>query len=345
MPKKKPAANLTEPPIPDYIKDANLGDLIVTSGQTVNLNGGVIYKYDNIDIQSGGTLNITGTSTVMTQLAAKISFNISGTINARSLLNNGYSRSGNFISGIPYSYSVSQRAGGRGGQGHSEADGAKAPGGGPGSSGYGGGGGGGASGGTGGTNNAPGSGTVVASGGAGNSTLGAGQVGQTGFGSSGSGGGPGGGSGGGAGATSAGGSFKGSPFPPSYTGGGGGGGGYKGRHGKLLYLMCSFEITGNGFVNCSGSGGFNGANGAGGQGESAGAGGGGGGAGGSGGHLYVQAPGFQPSRSVGGGGGGARGNHGPTRGTSGGEVGYQALNGQTGNSGTYILETDTFRTS
>ena len=140
------------------------GDLIILNGQTVTFTAPITKTYTSIDIQSGGTLNITGDGN-LAQILCSGSFNIDGNIICRATERNGYSYSGTTISGLPYSHTVTQRIGGTGGNGGNSAVPSTRGIGGSGTNGYGGGGGGGgvtlneitvAKGGNGGSNNSSG---------------------------------------------------------------------------------------------------------------------------------------------------------------------------------------------
>jgi hypothetical protein len=252
------------------------GDLVVQSGQTVDIVGGSVLRYRNVNIKSGGTLRITGNTASWTEIGVTGDFTCDGTLVCRA----GYpgqsthgtvgptSKTSVFGLGL-LSYSIVQRAGGNGGSG--EANSAS---GGSGSLGIGGGGGGGNSnGGNGGSNGANGQNGTYSGGtggglGAGNST--GAYTGASG-----------GSGGGGGGRTTFSSGFGGTSYR---YGGGGGGGGYKGHHGKGLTLVIDGKIGGSGNILCSGIPGFNGGNG---FTTTYGGGGGGGGAGGSGGFLVV----------------------------------------------------------
>jgi len=293
------------------------GDLTILNGQTVQLNNGDIKDYNNVDIQTGGVLEILDASNNgdLTEIYVVGTFNMDGEIRSRATEKPTFNKSGNTTNGKAYNLTITQANGGSGGNGGGFNSGRQGFGGG-GTNGYGGGGGGGyATGmpstfGNGGSNNGGGAsgwdGNPYAgaggSGGAGNSTQGTGSGGATGSNSSstvvnGANGGSGGGSGGGGGASY----YDGSSTDRAKAGGGGGGGN-KGQHGGLVYLFSQSTITGTGIVNLSGSNGFNG--GGGGSGYRAGGtsygggGGGGGGAGGSGGHLLITVPSYAFSIDV-----------------------------------------------
>lgn len=108
-----------------------LGDLVITSGQTVNLQTGNIYDYNSITIDSGGTLSINGSGWVRIGVKDKLVNN--GTIIAR---NNGEVPSGQTystqeldLSGSPtgstLTFTNPTRLGGNGGgyQGYSYGEG------------------------------------------------------------------------------------------------------------------------------------------------------------------------------------------------------------------------------
>jgi hypothetical protein len=289
-----------------------LGDLTITSGQTVNITNGSIVDYNNLTIQAGGTLNIVGAASGnITVIGVKNNLVINGTIKA----NDGTFGTSTFSLVTPnnesVSYTSTQRSAGAGAPGTYPAG----NGGGAGTLGYGGGGGGGGDsdqsrgwGGHGGVNNGPG--TYAPNNlepGAGNVSLGNGYTGtQDGR--------PvylgkhGGGSGGGGG--------------KSGSAGGGGGGAFKGKHGLGLYIYVLGSISGSGQVQMNGLNGFNG--GAGNLNGSKG-GGGGGGAGGNGGSLWVRSPApFTVPYTISAGTGGV-----------GGAAPQAGGNGQSGNVGTF----------
>jgi hypothetical protein len=278
------------------------GDLVINNGETVNIPAGSIRDYNNVTINAGGTLAITGNSMAITQIGVRFNLVVNGIIRNEGYYGLDSSYSVVTPSGETIAYSITQSASGRGGNGN--APGAAA--GGDGVGGYGGGGGGaggpgrGGYGGTGGSNNSPGYNSPAGGSryGLGNYTLGNGLDGQAVF------GGHGGGSGGGG----------------SNYGGAGGGGGYKGTHGRGLYLYVTGTISGTGQISCAGGNGYNG--GLGGpyaNGHGAG-GGGGGGAGGSGGTLWVRKPAASPFTvpvTVAGGTGGVGGSSSSQSGTNG----------------------------
>ena len=301
------------------------GDLIILNGETVNITAGEIKDYSSVDIQAGGTLNISGGGEI-TQIYCAGNCNIDGQIIGRRV-SNTYSHSITTVTGEPLSYTVTQNNGGSGGNGGTPPN--PTPGGmnfgGAGTNGYGGGGAGGmfaphfanmaGAGGSGGGNSGQPPGLPAPLRGLGNITNAAGNNG----GNAGPGrgkGGDGGGSGGGGGGIG----FVRSPPFVSAGGGGGGGGGMKGQHGKALYLYVTGLFTGSGQILLNGTNGFNGGSGGGytppiGSNPSNGTtgGGGGGGAGGSGGRLWIKesvAGNFASTGitvSVGGGAGGSGG--------------------------------------
>jgi hypothetical protein len=322
------------------------GDLIILNGQTVTLTAPTNKAYTSIDIQSGGTLNITGNGNIA-EIYCSGTFNVDGTILCRATERNGYSYAGTTSSGFNYGYTATQRNGGTGGKGSQIPGGL----GGAGTNGYGGGGGGGSegvmAGGAGGSNNGSGAAGAWRHGsygsnvtGTGNpyaGTGGAGNVTNSNGGTGGSGnsgtalqdGGSGGGSGGG------GGSHNYIPGNPSdkitinitFQGGGGGGGGHKGLHGGILFLYSVLPMTGSGSVIASGSNGFNGGAGNEGNAANSAGGGGGGGAGGTGGNIIIQAPSYSFSTSVSGGSGGGGGGVLGAYGGAGGAAGLSGNNG------------------
>jgi len=338
-----PIANLNKKPsggpvIPPFVTGAD-GALTILNGQTVNLTAGVIKQYTSVDIQAGGTLNINGSS--MTQILVRDSFTVNGTIRQNGIESGTFSSSGTTVSGQPYSFTVTQMAGGAGGVGGNPAFGSGGAGGAQ-SNGYGGGGGGGAAysgdlkgsvtanGGAGGTANGngtagqcsvSGTGTSCAqgAGGTGNVTNGAGSNASNQNGASG------GGSGGGGGASA---HFGGDA---QAVGGGGGGGGHKGGHGGILFIYSVPTITGTGTFDLSGQNGFAGGNGRSYVADTAGGGGGGGaGAGGSGGHVIIEVPSYTVTTNVAGGAGAAGGLKGANYTSSSGANGSPSQAGLSG---------------
>ena len=323
------------------------GDLVILSGQTVDIPAGSFKQYTSVNIASGGTLRITGNTGAWTEIECLKNFICNGTIIARAGYSGQTTHNGGTFTRVSsmglgtLSYTIAQAVGGAGGKGgtysssHSSmiggAGGAQA-------NGIGGGGGGSASvtketghapagaGGAGGSNGGGYSGRF----GLGNSTLGAGGNGGTANVSGvnyGSGkGGAGGGGGGGAGAGDS-----------LVALAAGGGGGYKGRHGKGLAIKVWGVISGTGTINASGENGY--AGGAGGAGirwgsypyGCTGGGGGGGGAGGSGGKVVLRyKAGTPPTISVARGTGGAGGAGGTDTQTYHGVAGGSGSNGYNG---------------
>lgn len=93
------------------------GALVILNGQTVNLAAGSIKQYTSVDVQLGGTLNITGNQpATITQLYSQGAFIVNGQIVARDVSTNGYNISGNTLFGYPYSINSVQRLGGNGGR-------------------------------------------------------------------------------------------------------------------------------------------------------------------------------------------------------------------------------------
>lgn len=275
------------------------GALVITSGQTIDLAEGSVRQYSSINIASGGTLRITGTTGAWTEIGCQGDCIINGQIIARAGYDGQATHSGGTFTKTSafglgsLSYTIGQIAGGAGGKGNFDiAGGAQ-------SLGRGGGGGGG-NGGTGGTNGAAGTNSNWAFGGAGGG-LGNGSAGQNAVSSTPGAGGAGASGGGGGGLFS----FKGTAYY-----GGGGGGGYKGHHGKGLVLYVEGTLSGTGSIVVSGRAGFAGGNGGGSNPTSeVGGGGGGGGAGGSGGSIVLRYRSgvTLPALSVVGGAGGAGG--------------------------------------
>lgn len=350
------ASDLTAP----FPKGAD-GDLTIENGEIVTIEAGSIKDYNNIDIKTGGVLNITDPSNTgnLTEIYAAGTFNIDGQIISRDGDHGTISRSGNTAIGKSYSYTISQRSGGNAGRGGRTSNTLSLGGSGS-SNGYGGGGGGGitttsssstVNGGNGGTNNGSGSsgssnGSSVSAGSGGSGNQGSnGANGNSGSKSGstvkGGNGGNGGGSGGGGGAASR---WVDAFFGAiELAGGGGGGGGDKGIHGGSLYLFCASVITGSGTINLSGRNGYRGGNGGNNYGSGnaylvvhkrGGGGGGGGGAGGSGGHLRYTSPGLEPTVDVSGGSGGSGGSRGSDGGSGGNPLASEnGSSGQSGNSG------------
>jgi hypothetical protein len=296
-----------------YTRGGN-GDLIITSGQTVYLNGGQIYSYNSIRIDAGGVLSIFGQSGngSVTEIAVRNSFTLNGAIVCRyhNRTIGDVSFSGNYTLLPTESFSLytTQALGGGGGGGgryqmsFSMPAAGSGPAGGSGTGGWGGGGGGGNTwdyvGGYGGSGGSTGqSGQVggqytnpgIYPGVGGNAGVGgtewyrtAGQAATGRIGSYGAGI-------GGDGANGGGGGGWGSDQNDGGSGAGGGGGN-KGNHGGLLMLLLEGTISGNGVIYVNGDTGYNG--GAGQDGNNTriytcSGGGGGGGAGGSGGKVCV----------------------------------------------------------
>lgn len=299
------------------------GDLVITSGQTVDLAEGSVKQYSSINIASGGTLRITGTTGAWTEIGCSGDCVINGQIIARAGYDGQVTHSGGTFTKTSafglgsLSYTITQANGGAGGVGDFSISGGAQ------SLGRGGGGGGG-NGGVGGTNG--GAGGVGYSGAAG------GAGGGLGNGSTGGNASVGGASGvGGAGASGGGGGGRFDFKSATSVYGGGGGGGYKGHHGKGLVLYVEGILSGTGSVAASGRAGFSGGNSGTGQGTGGAfvsSGGGGGGAGGSGGSVVIRYrnSGTLPALTVIGGTGGARG-------TSGSST-YFGVNGSAGSNGT-----------
>ena len=248
----------------------SMGDLIISNGETVNLDGGAIYDYNNVEIDSGCKLVFTGNTVNFTILGIKGNFSCG----AGAIIECKNSSAIGTCSittpdGVSLSKTITQSNGGNGGAGGGDYHGN----GGLQNNGVGGGGGGGGD-------------TSGKNGGAGGSA----GVGGTGGGGGGAGGvvsetvtnggyqnGGNGGSGGGGGAV----------VDSDSDGFGGGGGGNKGTHGKNIYIRCNGYFDGTNLtIDVSGSNGQNGGNGGGVSSGPAG-GGGGGGAGGSGGNVII----------------------------------------------------------
>lgn len=323
------------------------GALVVLNGQTVDIPEGSVKQYSNIQIDSGGVLRITGNTGAWTEIGCAGDCIVNGQIIARAGYPGQATHSGGTFTKTSafglgsLSYSITQRAGGNGGNssnnftpGGLQSDG-RGGGGGGGKNEYnfitgeryGGAGGAGGSNGSQGelspipVNNSGGIGGGLQHGQSNKSTstyqgVAAWTVGGD-------------GSGGGGGGSAVGGEYKGS-FIVS-LGNGGGGGGYKGHHGKGLVLYIEGNLSGSGIILCSGANGFNGGSVISVHPNSSGSG-GGGGAGGSGGHLairYKSTSGL-PSFSASGGGGGAGGS-GERQGFIDG--GRNGANGQSGLNG------------
>lgn len=291
--------------------DGSDGDLIVLSGQNVNIPEGSVKKYSSVRIDAGGTVTVTGNTGAITEIGCRGNFTLNGQIICRGYHNGGTFSKTSFFSETLLSHTVNQSAGGSGGSGQFrfvataylaiQTAGVQ-------SNGQGGGGPGGfytvgtsnttytQSGGNGGSNGGTGSsygaGAVPGAGGTG-AVIGAdGANGQDAFVN------PypnGGGGGNGAGGGGGGNAIYDTTASRVGAGGGGGGGGSKGAHGKGLILYLEGPVSGSGTVLCSGANGFKGGNGGAG-GRTSGlsalpyympARGGGGGAGGSGGACWI----------------------------------------------------------
>ena len=264
----------------------DLGNLIISSSQTVNIAGGQTYIYHSITIQSGGTLTVNpGNNSQPTILGVKTLFINDGTVNANNSTYTGLV-SATAPDSTLISYTVSQASGGSGGAGGNGDANTGYPnyaGGSGGGQCNGNGGGGGAGshsrygqGGNGGDGCSNGGSAIGRAAGYGS---GPGGIGNTGYGGDASvvTGGQGGGGGGGAGLSG------------TFSTGAAGGGGARGNQGQVLFIS-SRSIAGAGVFNLNGSSGGNGGNGATGAWDGGGGGGtGGGGAGGSGGYLFVKA--------------------------------------------------------
>jgi hypothetical protein len=286
-----------------------LGDLVINSGQTVNLAAGQSYDYNSITINSGGVLNITGKGIIL--LGSVNNFVINGSITSSTFddCSAAFSLTDpdvNAVSPITVSYAYTPAgSGGNGGNGPGGNAWSGGMSGGAGCCGLGGGGGGGGGGAWGGgccgMNFYGGRGGTCGGGGDfsyGNGNVyqfhyngGAGMI-TYGNGGSAAAGSIGGGSGGGAGSK---GVFNNAPF----SGHSGGGGGMKGLHKNSLYIRTKSSVMGSGSINVAGTNGFNG--GTGGSPtvcdvyQPGSGGGGGGGSGGSGGEVNIK---FKVSNSL-----------------------------------------------
>jgi len=302
------------------------GDLVITSGQTVDLAEGSVKQYSSINIASGGTLRITGTTGAWTEIGCSGDCIINGQIIARAGYDGQVTHSGGTFTKTSafglgsLSYAVIQANGGAGGASDGSSGGAQSLGrGGGGGGGYGGNGG--TNGGAGGAGN---DGTYLNVAGGAGGGLGSGSTGGHASSTSKPGAGGAGASGGGGGGIL---NFK----VGSAAYGGGGGGGYKGHHGKGLVLYVEGILSGTGSVVASGRAGFSGGYSGTGQGTGGAfvsSGGGGGGAGGSGGSVVIRYRNSStlPALTVIGGAAGARG-------TSGSST-YFGANGSAGSNGT-----------
>lgn len=321
-----------------------LGNVVVTTGNTLILTAGDTYDYNNLTVDSGGTIEITGSSPNPTIIGVKGTFTMNGTASFNNLDNGGGTFSSTAPDGTNMTYSVSPSVGGGGGAGGGVTTSPVVLGGSGGSgSGIGGGGGGGGS-------AVWGSSSLAAAGGgAGGGNGGGGASGGSIGGGSGGIGGAGGISGAGDDGTNSGyggdGSSGGGGGGDSYDGffkegiaGGGGGGGGRGKSGMAVLIIVN-SFNGNGTFNLSGSNGFSGGNGGGGYclttGSASGGGGGGGGGGGNGGFLKVRYKiinTFSGTINKSGGVGGAGGAGGIKCGTRG-ENGLNGGSGLSGSSG------------
>lgn len=94
------------------------GDLIILSGQTVDIPEGSVKQYNSVRIDAGGTLNITGNTGAITEIGCRGNFTLNGNIIARRYGTSGsWTKTGTFGQGS-LSYSVTQAAGGTGGSGN-----------------------------------------------------------------------------------------------------------------------------------------------------------------------------------------------------------------------------------
>jgi len=236
------------------------GGLVITSGNTVTLAPGDIKDYSSIDVQSGGTLEVSavGSTGDWTIIGCTGNCNVDGDVK----LINGEHAGGTFATVAPdttvLSYTTTQSLGGVGGDapgftGSSEASG-----------------------------NGGGGASPESNGSAASPTDG-GDGGSTGDGS------------GGAGGVITGNDGGDGFVPvgaPTFGVGPGGGGGSRGSHGQSLYLKIGGDFTGTGFIDAAGQTGGDGGDG-GPSGTDIGAnidnpGGGGGAAGGSGGKIQIR---------------------------------------------------------
>jgi hypothetical protein len=193
------------------------GDLIITSGQTIQMTPGTVKNYRNVRIEAGGVLEITDGSD-WTLFGVQKNLRLDGVIR----LNNATHTGGTFnrqapdrlgaLTGETLSYVITQQPGGSGGSTRQQGIG-----GGGQAYGNGGGGGGEAGGGGGATLNKGGDGGPH-SGGAGSSNFGVNG-------------------------NNAGGSY------------GGGGGGFRGKHGQAIYLKVKGNVYGSGQIITSGQNG------------------------------------------------------------------------------------------
>lgn len=293
------------------------GDLVILTGQTLDIPEGSVKQYNSINIQTGGVLRITGNTGAWTEIGCRNDCIIDGEIIARTGYASGtvthsggtFTATSSFGLGA-LSYTIVQANGGNGGAG-----GAGGRAGGLQSQGNGGGGGGSiASGGVGGNGISNGANGSGGAGGLGTQTIGIGGNASLSVGGAGGGGGGGGGG-----------------FVPlgSIYGGAGGGGGYKGPHGKGVVLYVEGFLSGSGIINVSGGDGFQGGNAS--TRGSNGGGGSGGGAGGSGGKIIVKRYFGDISTNVAGGTGGAAGARGSNAGLgtagSSGNIGSATVTG------------------
>ena len=312
------------------------GSLTIINGQTIQLTAGSIKDYTNLTINTGGILEITGSTGAFTYIGCSGNLVMNGSIYARESTFTGYI-GGTAPDGRALTYTIAQNAGGTGGNGGNRGGGLGGAGGAQ-SGGHGGGGGGGGAyngtgynggaGGAGGSNGAAGAGTSSGAGGASiSSSYGSsGATSQSPFsaytGANGGNGANGGGGGGGGGYTTG---------AQNYGGAGGGGGGSAGLSGKCLYIRVKGNVSGTGTIY------INGANGGSGgtsrnynNSMSDNGGGGGGGAGGSGGCVFLKCNGTNAGTvnvtTTGGSGG-----------SGGGSTANVGAAGANGNAGSYTI--------
>ena len=109
--------------VPTGIVSGVDGDLIINSGQTVDVVEGSVKQYNSITINTGGTLRITGSTGAWTEIGCKNNCVINGTIIARAGYDGQSTHAGGTFSKTSafglgtISHSITQANGGNGGNG------------------------------------------------------------------------------------------------------------------------------------------------------------------------------------------------------------------------------------
>jgi hypothetical protein len=95
----------------------SLGDVIIASGESVNLISGNTYIYDSLNIEEGGVLNLEDGSIALTKIIIKNNFINNGLINGSGngdFVGDNYSENNSLMNKV-YSFTVGQPSGGSGG--------------------------------------------------------------------------------------------------------------------------------------------------------------------------------------------------------------------------------------